>query len=101
MIGPIRYFESIRDPRMKRKRRHELSQVIALALIAVIGGATSWNEVEEVCEDCEEWLTGLLGLKNGIPSHDTFPSRARPDGVSGSKPNNGDSPTQDQRPAPF
>jgi predicted transposase YbfD/YdcC len=72
MIGPIRYFENVKDPRMKRKRRHELSHVIALALIAVIGGATTWNEVQEICDDCEEWLAGLLGLKNGIPSHDTF-----------------------------
>jgi predicted transposase YbfD/YdcC len=72
LIGPVRYFENVKDPRMKRKRRHELSHVIALALIAVIGGATTWNDVQEICEDFEDWLTGLLGLNNGIPSHDTF-----------------------------
>ena len=72
MIGPIRHFSDMPDPRMKRKRLHELSHVISLALIAVMGGATSWDDVEDTCEVFEDWLTGLLGLKNGIPSHDTF-----------------------------
>jgi predicted transposase YbfD/YdcC len=72
MIGPVRYFAEMKDPRMKRKQRHELSHVIALALVAVIGGATSWNDVEDICDSFEEWLTSLLGLENGIPSHDTF-----------------------------
>ena len=43
-----------------------------MAIIAVISGADSWNDIEEYCLAKEEWLTKWLNLQNGIPSHDTF-----------------------------
>jgi predicted transposase YbfD/YdcC len=35
-------------------------------------GAQSWNDVEDYGNSKKEWLSDLLDLPNGIPSHDTF-----------------------------
>ena len=38
----------------------------------MICGADNWVAIEEFGLAKEEWFTELLGLENGIPSHDTF-----------------------------
>ncbi len=38
----------------------------------MICGADGWVGIEEFGKAKEEWLTELLQLPNGIPSHDTF-----------------------------
>jgi hypothetical protein len=38
----------------------------------MICGADNWVAIEEFGEAKEEWFSELLGLENGIPSHDTF-----------------------------
>ena len=43
-----------------------------MTLSAVICGADNWVMIQEFCKSKEAWLTKLLGLENGIPSHDTF-----------------------------
>ena len=55
-----------------RAKRHELEDVIVIAICAVICGADNWVEIEEFGRCKQEWLEGMLGLPNGIPSHDTF-----------------------------
>ncbi len=65
-------FVDLVDPRMHRTRRHELMDVIAIALCAVVAGAESWVEVASWGEEKLDWLRTWLPLPNGIPSHDTF-----------------------------
>jgi predicted transposase YbfD/YdcC len=43
-----------------------------MAVIAVLCGADSWDEIEEYCNLKVNWLSTFLDLENGIPSHDTF-----------------------------
>jgi predicted transposase YbfD/YdcC len=43
-----------------------------MTLSAVICGADNWVAIEEFCKAKKDWLTDVLKLKNGIPSHDTF-----------------------------
>jgi hypothetical protein len=38
------YFGQVPDPRMTRTQRHELLDVLAIALCAVMGGADRWTE---------------------------------------------------------
>ena len=38
----------------------------------MICGADNWVAIEAFGLSKEEWFTELLGLENGIPSHDTF-----------------------------
>lgn len=60
------------DPRLKRTQRHELLDILAISLCAVIGGADHWTEVVEFGQSKLAWFTRFLKLANGIPSHDTF-----------------------------
>ena len=65
-------FAALEDPRVERTRRHELLDIITIALCAVICGAESWVEVETFGRAKEAWLRTFLALPGGIPSHDTF-----------------------------
>ncbi len=65
-------FEALEDPRIERCKRHQLLDIIAIALCAVICGADSWVHVELFGKSKEQWLRTFLELPNGIPSHDTF-----------------------------
>jgi predicted transposase YbfD/YdcC len=57
---------------MERTKRHQLLDILTIALCAVICGADSWVEVEQFGKAKRAWLEGFLTLPNGIPSHDTF-----------------------------
>jgi predicted transposase YbfD/YdcC len=57
---------------VERTKRHELLDILTIALCAVICGADSWVEVEQFGNAKRNWLEGFLDLPNGIPSHDTF-----------------------------
>lgn len=69
--GLLRYFETLDDPR-HHNVRHELSDLLAISILAVICGAEGWVEVEEFAHCKGQWLRTFLRLPNGIPSHDTF-----------------------------
>jgi len=66
------HFGGLVDPRVARTRRHELLDIVAIALCAVVCGADSWVDVAAWGETKLDWLRGFLALPNGIPSHDTF-----------------------------
>lgn len=68
----ITHFSSIADPRVERRKRHELKDIFFITLCASICGADSWVAIETFGKAKEEWFTKLLSLQNGIPSHDTF-----------------------------
>ena len=66
------YFGQIPDPRVERTRAHQLLDIIAIALFAVLSGADSWVAIETYGNAKRHWLATFLALPNGIPSHDTF-----------------------------
>ncbi len=66
------HFADLKDPRIERSKRHQLLDIITLALCGVICGADSWVEVEEFGRAKLAWLLTFLDLPNGIPAHDTF-----------------------------
>jgi predicted transposase YbfD/YdcC len=65
-------FAELPDPRIERSKRHQLLDIIAIALCAVLCGADSWVDVALFGRSKESWLRQFLALPNGIPSHDTF-----------------------------
>jgi predicted transposase YbfD/YdcC len=67
-----KHFVTLRDPRLRRRRRHRLLDIIAIALCAVIGGADTWVDIEIFGRCHRNWFKRFLALANGIPSHDTF-----------------------------
>lgn len=68
----IEYFEQIPDPRIDRRKKHTLIDIIICTVIATLCGCENWIEIESFCKKKEEDLKKILELKNGIPSHDTF-----------------------------
>ena len=68
----LAYFADLPDPRIERCQRHELGDILAIAILATICGAEYFTEMEEFGDAKEEWLKTFLPLKNGIPTHDTF-----------------------------
>ena len=66
------HFSTIKDPRVNRCKKHKLIDILFMTLSAVICGADNWVAIEAFCKAKKAWLTDVLKLKNGIPSHDTF-----------------------------
>ena len=66
------HFRNLEDPRIERSKRHQLLDIVAIAICAVICGADSWVYVEMFGKSKEEWFRTFLDLPHGIPSHDTF-----------------------------
>jgi predicted transposase YbfD/YdcC len=72
-VGTIgEHFAALDDPRVERTRRHELLELLTVALCGVLCAAESWVEVEQFGNAKLEWFRTFLALPNGIPSHDTF-----------------------------
>jgi hypothetical protein len=65
-------FADLRDPRREHNRQHNLWDIIALTICAVIAGADAWTEVEDYGHTKLDFLETFLELPNGIPSHDTI-----------------------------
>jgi DDE_Tnp_1-associated len=65
------YFTELKDPRVERTRYHLLTDIITIAILAVIAGAQGWEDIEEYGINKKEWLQTFLELPFGIPSPDT------------------------------
>lgn len=66
------YISLMEDPRIDRKKLHQLEDIVFITIAAVLSGAESWNEIELFGKQKKPWLSTFLALPNGIPSHDTF-----------------------------
>jgi predicted transposase YbfD/YdcC len=64
-------FRDVPDPRADNAR-HNLVDILVIALAAVLCGAESCADMAEFGEAKEDLLQRFLGLEHGIPSHDTF-----------------------------
>lgn len=65
-------FVSISDPRSARQVRHDLSELLTVAVCAVLCSADEFSDIEAWAKERIDWLRGFLVLEHGIPSHDTF-----------------------------
>ena len=66
------YFAHIDDPRQTHKIKHSLSEILFIAILAIIAGADDFNEIARYAKLKKDWLATFLKLPGGIPSHDTF-----------------------------
>lgn len=65
------HFEKLDDPR-RPNVRHILSEMITIAICAIICGADSYTQFAEFGKSKEVWFRSFMQLPHGIPSHDTF-----------------------------
>lgn len=68
----VENFGGIKDPRVERTKKHQLTDIVVIAILAVIGGAQGWEDMENYGISKQKWLEEFLALPNGIPSDDTF-----------------------------
>ena len=65
-------FSEVVDPRDGPAMKHQLLDILTIAICAILCGEDDWVGVEEWAEIREAELTAWLGLEHGVPSHDTF-----------------------------
>lgn len=65
-------FSQIKDERRGPARKHDLHEMIVMAICAVLCGCDGWVDIADWCEDEVGWLKRFLVLRHGTPSHDTF-----------------------------
>ena len=53
-------------------KRHQLTEVLFLIVVALIAGAQDCEDIHVFGDENEDWLRQLLTLKHGIPHHDMY-----------------------------
>lgn len=70
--GCLEMLRSVPDPRVDRRKRHRLSDILAIAVLTYMSGGDGFRDMERYGKKHEARLGEFLDLANGIPSHDTF-----------------------------
>ena len=65
-------FAGLADPRAGNAKRHDLHEVLLIALCTFLCGGESCVDMADLAEEKEEFLREFLTLDGGLPSHDTF-----------------------------
>ncbi len=66
------HFAALPDPRTTHTCQHYLTDVIVIAMCAVMAGADTWEDIALFGRSKKDFFARFLKLPNGIPSHDTF-----------------------------
>lgn len=72
MPSLITIFREMPDPRRGNTQRHDLLDILTIALVASVCGAESCVDFAEFACDREVLLREFLRLENGLPSHGIF-----------------------------
>jgi hypothetical protein len=60
------------DPRINRTKDHDLIDVLVIAVCTLLCAGETFNDMEDFGLAKQDWFKTFLGLRNGVPSHDTF-----------------------------
>src|SRR3954447_7355728 len=66
------FFGELEDPRSSINRRHPLTSVIVIAILAVLAGAAGPTAIARWSDLKKDLLVRLLELPHGIPGKDVF-----------------------------
>ena len=72
MEGFLQCFEGLEDPRTGNAGRHDLLEILMMALCTVLSGGQSAVDMAIFAREKEVFLREFLVLEHGVPSHDTF-----------------------------
>lgn len=70
--GFLEHFSILPDPRIDRTRKHNLTDILFIAVCTVICRGEGFTDMEDFATDREDWLSKYVELPGGIPSHDIF-----------------------------
>src|SRR5262245_59995432 len=62
-----RHFSRLRDPRINRRKRHLLIDLVTIAIDAVICGANNFPQIEAYGKRRRDWLSKFLSLQKYAP----------------------------------
>jgi hypothetical protein len=62
----LNYVAELPDPRVQRTQKHLLKDILVISILAVIGGAEGWEDMENYGITKQQWLEEFLELPNGI-----------------------------------
>ena len=65
-------FQSLKDPRKAKGTEPNFLSIVLIAILATIGGASGWEDIELYAESHQTWLATFLDLKHGVPHADTY-----------------------------
>ena len=65
-------FDSISDPLIERCKKHNLLDILLLAVTAVMPGSEGWEDIENFGHIKLDWLRQYRDFESGIPQHDTI-----------------------------
>lgn len=68
----VEVFEGLEDWRNAQQTRHRLSELLTVAVCAVLSGADDFEEISQWGKAKANWLRGFLKLDYGVASADTF-----------------------------
>ncbi len=68
----LKQFAELEDPRGRKGREHAFLSIVMIAILATIGGAEGWEDIELYAESHDRWCVSFLSLGNGIPHADTY-----------------------------
>lgn len=68
----LSHFDVIADPRIERCKKHNLLDILLLAISAVLSGAEGWEQNEDFGHLKLDWLRRYRPFQAGIPKHDTI-----------------------------
>lgn len=72
ILSLVECFDEIEDPRINRRRVHNLIDIIVIGICAVICNADGWADMRTWAETHRKWLQQFLQLPGGLPSRDTL-----------------------------
>ena len=67
-----RLFDGVEDPRASNAIRHDLHEMLMIALLCMICGGQTCTDMELFGRSKETFLRRFMRLDHGIPSHDAF-----------------------------
>ena len=56
-------FEELEDPRGRQGQTHAFLSIVLIAILATIGGATGWEDIEVYAESHQPWERNLSKFK--------------------------------------
>jgi predicted transposase YbfD/YdcC len=68
----LRHFDQLEDPRSSINRRHPLTSVVVIAIMAIIAGANGPTAIAKWAKIKQAFLEEWLPLPHGVPAKDVF-----------------------------
>lgn len=58
-----KHIRRLKDPRLNRRKRHLLGDIVTIAVCAVLAGANTWPDIETFARKRLDWLQRLACLR--------------------------------------